>query len=150
MAKQELPPKMFYSITEVAQHYGINESTLRFWEKEFDIIAPKRSDNQRKIRSYTPQDVHNIGLIYHLLKEQRLTLSGAKERLKRKNGETQMRYEVLSRLQAIRAELVAIRRELDQPRVTDRAPSATPSGDTPPDAPQPGSKPEGEATLFDE
>ena len=94
--------------------------------------------------------MHTIWLIYHLLKEQLLTLSGAKERLKRKNGETQMRYEVLSRLQAIRAELVAIRRELDQPRVTDRASSATPSGDTPPDAPQPGSKPEGEATLFDE
>ena len=61
---------MFYTIAEVAQHYGINESTLRFWEKEFDIIAPKRSDNRRKIRAYTPQDVRNIGLIYHLLKEQ--------------------------------------------------------------------------------
>ena len=86
MAKKELPEKMFYSITEVAQYYNVNESTLRFWEKEFDLIAPKRSDNKRKIRSYTAQDVQNIGLIYHLLKEQGLTLSGAKEKLRKKPG----------------------------------------------------------------
>lgn len=141
---------MFYSITEVAQYYGINESTLRFWEKEFDIIAPKRSDNQRKIRSYTPQDVHNIGLIYHLLKEQRLTLSGAKERLKRKNSETQTRYEVLSRLQALRAELVAIRRELDTPHTATEN-SSTPSPEAPLDTPQPDSKPDKHTGhLFDD
>ena len=102
MAKKELPEKMFYSITEVAQYYNVNESTLRFWEKEFDLIAPKRSDNKRKIRSYTAQDVQNIGLIYHLLKEQGLTLSGAKNN-----------YEILSRLRSIRAEIVSICRELD-------------------------------------
>ena len=89
MAKKELPEKMFYSITEVAQYYNVNESTLRFWEKEFDLIAPKRSDNKRKIRSYTAQDVQNIGLIYHLLKEQGLTLSGAKEKLRKKPGKTE-------------------------------------------------------------
>ena len=50
MAKKELPEKMFNCITEVAQYYNVNESTLRFWEKEFDLIAPKRSDNKRKIR----------------------------------------------------------------------------------------------------
>ena len=103
MAKKELPEKMFYSITEVAQYYNVNESTLRFWEKEFDLIAPKRSDNKRKIRSYTAQDVQNIGLIYHLLKEQGLTLSGA----------TENNYEILSRLRSIRAEIVSICRELD-------------------------------------
>ena len=69
MAKKELPEKMFYSITEVAQYYNVNESTLRFWEKEFDLIAPKRSDNKRKIRSYTAQDVQNIGLIYSKSKD---------------------------------------------------------------------------------
>lgn len=104
---------MFYTIAEVAQHYGINESTLRFWEKEFDIIAPKRSDNRRKIRAYTPQDVRNIGLIYHLLKEQGLTLSGAKERLKRNAKKTGNLYDVVSRLQAIRNELSAVCRELN-------------------------------------
>lgn len=113
MAKKELPEKMFYSITEVAQYYNVNESTLRFWEKEFDIIAPKRSDNKRKIRSYTAQDVQNIGLIYHLLKEQGLTLSGAKEKLRKKTGKTENNYEILSRLRSIRAEIVSICRELD-------------------------------------
>ena len=113
MAKKELPEKMFYSITEVAQYYNVNESTLRFWEKEFDLIAPKRSDNKRKIRSYTAQDVQNIGLIYHLLKEQGLTLSGAKEKLKKKPGKTETNYELLSRLRSIRSEIVSICRELD-------------------------------------
>ena len=113
MAKKELPEKMFYSITEVAQYYNVNESTLRFWEKEFDLIAPKRSDNKRKIRSYTAQDVQNIGLIYHLLKEQGLTLSGAKEKLRKKPGKTENNYEILSRLRSIRAEIVSICRELD-------------------------------------
>ena len=113
MAKKELPEKMFYSITEVAQYYNVNESTLRFWEKEFDLIAPKRSDNKRKIRSYTAQDVQNIGLIYHLLKEQGLTLSGAKEKLKKKPGKTETNYEILSRLRSIRSEIVSICRELD-------------------------------------
>lgn len=108
MAKKELPEKMFYSITEVAQYYNVNESTLRFWEKEFDLIAPKRSDNKRKIRSYTAQDVQNIGLIYHLLKEQGLTLSGAKEKLRKKTGKTENNYEILSRLRSIRAEIVSI------------------------------------------
>ena len=100
MAKKELPEKMFYSITEVAQYYNVNESTLRFWEKEFDLIAPKRSDNKRKIRSYTAQDVQNIGLIYYLLKEQGLTLSGAKEKLRKKPGKTENNYEILSRLRS--------------------------------------------------
>ena len=113
MAKKELPEKIFYSITEVAQYYNVNESTLRFWEKEFDLIAPKRSDNKRKIRSYTAQDVQNIGLIYHLLKEQGLTLSGAKEKLRKKPGKTENNYEILSRLRSIRVEIVSICRELD-------------------------------------
>ena len=112
MKRKELPEKMFYTITEVAQHFGVSEPTLRFWEKEFDIIAPKRSDNKRQIRSYTAKDIHNIGLIYHLLKEQGMTLSGAKERLRKKPAETEARYEVISRLRTIRAELVDICREL--------------------------------------
>ncbi len=106
---------MFYSITEVAQYYDIPESTLRFWEKEFSFIAPKRSDNKRKIRSYTPKDIEKIGLIYHLLKEQKLTMNGAKEMLHHNMEKTERKYAVFSRLQAIRDELVAIRRELGNP-----------------------------------
>lgn len=136
MKRKELPEKMFYTITEVAQHFGVSEPTLRFWEKEFDIIAPKRSDNKRQIRSYTAKDIHNIGLIYHLLKEQGMTLSGAKERLRKKPAETEARYEVISRLRTIRAELADICRELSagaKPAAEPPA-AAEPSSEITPDA----------------
>ena len=113
MEQEKQPLKVYYSIGEVADMFGVNTSLIRFWEKEFDLIAPKRSDNKRKIRSYTAQDVQNIGLIYHLLKEQGLTLSGAKEKLKKKPGKTETNYEILSRLRSIRSEIVSICRELD-------------------------------------
>lgn len=136
MKRKELPEKMFYTITEVAQHFGVSEPTLRFWEKEFDIIAPKRSDNKRQIRSYTAKDIHNIGLIYHLLKEQGMTLSGAKERLRKKPAETEARYEVISRLRTIRAELVDICRELSAGAKSAAEPPAAeePSSEITPDA----------------
>ena len=134
MKRKELPEKMFYTITEVAQHFGVSEPTLRFWEKEFDIIAPRRSDNKRQIRSYTAKDIHNIGLIYHLLKEQGMTLSGAKERLRKKPAETEARYEVISRLRTIRAELADICRELSagaKPAAEPPAGGESPSEITP-------------------
>ncbi len=136
MKRKELPEKMFYTITEVAQHFGVSEPTLRFWEKEFDIIAPKRSDNKRQIRSYTAKDIRNIGLIYHLLKEQGMTLSGAKERLRKKPAETEARYEVISRLRAIRAELADICRELSAGAKSAAEPQAggEPSSEVTPDA----------------
>ncbi len=137
MKRKELPEKMFYTITEVAQHFGVSEPTLRFWEKEFDIIAPKRSDNKRQIRSYTAKDIHNIGLIYHLLKEQGMTLSGAKERLRKKPAETEARYEVISRLRAIRAELADICRELSagaKPAAAEPPAGGEPPSEVTPDA----------------
>ena len=137
MKRKDLPEKMFYTITEVAQHFGVSEPTLRFWEKEFDIIAPKRSDNKRQIRSYTAKDIHNIGLIYHLLKEQGMTLSGAKERLRKKPAETEARYEVISRLRAIRAELADICRELSagaKPAAAEPPAGGEPPSEVTPDA----------------
>lgn len=115
---------MYYTITEVAQYFGVNETTLRYWEKEFPIIAPKRSSNKRQIRAYTTKDINNIGLVYHLLKEQGLTLDGAKEQLRKKPTETESRYEVLCRLKAIRAELAEICKHLSsREKLADNAES---------------------------
>ena len=111
MAKKELPEKMFYSITEVAQYYNVNESTLRFWEKEFPQISPRTSG--RGVRQYRKEDVETIGLIYHLVKEKGMTLPGARQRLKDNKETTIRNYEIVSRLKEIKEELLAIKRELD-------------------------------------
>ena len=96
--------KLYYSIGEVADMFGVNQSLLRFWEKEFPQISPKTTG--RGIRQYRKEDVETIGLIYHLVKEKGMTLPGARQRLKDN-------YEIVNRLKAIKDELLAIKRELD-------------------------------------
>lgn len=64
----ELPNKLYYSIGEVAEAFGVNASLIRFWDKEFDILKPKK--NAKGNRMFTPEDIKNLKLIYHLVKEQ--------------------------------------------------------------------------------
>ncbi len=108
-ANKEL--KLYYSISEVAQMFGVNESLLRYWEKEFPMITPRKVGGN--IRQYRKEDVDNIRLVYYLVKEKGMTLSGAKQRLKQ-NKETIIRNsEILERLKSVREELVRMRKELD-------------------------------------
>ena len=72
--------KLYYSIGEVAEMFDVNASLIRFWEKEFDIIKPKK--NKKGNRLFTPEDLDNFKVIYNLVKEQGLTLDGAKKYLK--------------------------------------------------------------------
>jgi DNA-binding transcriptional MerR regulator len=104
--------KLYYSIGEVAEKFGVNESLLRYWEKEFDIIKPKK--NAKGTRSYRKEDIENIGLIYHLVKEKGLTLEGAKKKLKDNKSGVSKTHEVITRLQNIKEELLAMKTELDQ------------------------------------
>ena len=76
----EYPKKQFYSISEVAEIVGTNESTLRFWEREFKEIKPRRAS--RGVRLYSNADLQIVKLIFHLVKEKGLTLDGAKKHLK--------------------------------------------------------------------
>ena len=99
--------KLYYSIGEVADMFGVNQSLLRFWEKEFPQISPKTTG--RGIRQYRKEDVETIGLIYHLVKEKGMTL----QRLKDNKEATVRNYEIVNRLKAIKDELLAIKRELD-------------------------------------
>lgn len=102
--------KLYYSIGEVADMLGVNESLLRFWEKTFDIITPRKTE--KGTRFYRKEDIQNIRLVYYLVKEKGMTLAGAKKKL-RDNRESVIRnYEIIERLQAVRAELIAIRDEL--------------------------------------
>ena len=103
--------KLYYSIGEVADMFGVNQSLLRFWEKEFPQISPKTAG--RGIRQYRKEDVETIGLIYHLVKEKGMTLTGDRQRLK-ENKETTIRNdEIVNRLEAVKDELLAIQQEMD-------------------------------------
>lgn len=72
--------KLYYSIGEVAKMFNVNDSLIRFWEKEFDIIKPAR--NKKGNRLFTKEDVENIKIIFYLVKKRGYTLEGAKNKLK--------------------------------------------------------------------
>ena len=103
--------KLYYSIGEVAKMFDVNESLLRYWEKEFPIISPKKAGGN--VRQYRKEDIENIRLVYHLVKEKGMTLQGAKQKLKMNRETTIRTAEILDRLKLIREELVSMRKELD-------------------------------------
>ena len=117
--------KLYYSIHEVAAMLGpgVNESTLRYWEKEFPIIAPRKVGGN--VRQYRKEDIENIRLIYHLVKERGMTLKGAAKVLRQSSqDELKREMELLERLQKVRSLLVEVREELkagDGEQVLDSA-----------------------------
>ncbi|MDE5710088.1 MerR family transcriptional regulator [Bacteroides sp.] len=103
--------KLYYSISEVAAMINVNESLLRFWEKEFPQLKPKKGG--RGIRQYRKEDVETVKLIYHLVKERGMTLPGARQRMKDNKGATLRNFEIVERLKSIREELIGMRNALD-------------------------------------
>ena len=103
--------KKYYSIKEVSEMLEIPESTLRYWEKEFKEISPKK--NAKGIRHYTAADIEQIKLVNHLVKEKSLTIKGAKTRMKDNPQTATGTHEVVERLKAVREELKAILAELE-------------------------------------
>ena len=91
--------------------FDVNESLLRYWEKEFPFISPKKAGGN--IRQYRKEDIENIRLVYHLVKEKGMTLQGARQKLKMNRETTVRTTEILDRLKLIREELVSMRKELD-------------------------------------
>ncbi len=106
----DLPEKRYYSIGEVAKAFGVNPSLLRFWEKEFDVLQPKK--NAKGNRKFTPQDLKYLHLIYHLVKERGFTLEGAKTQLREEKQKTLSTWMVVQKLQKVRAELLKIKAQL--------------------------------------
>lgn len=106
----EDPRKLFYSIGEVAAIFDVNESLLRFWEKEFDTIKPKK--NSKGTRSYTKEDIEDIRQIYFLVKEKGMTLVGAKKRIKEERKGVSAQIEVVDRLRKVREELMKMKEEV--------------------------------------
>ena len=102
--------KVFYSIGEVADMFGVNTSNIRFWENEFDILKPHK--NAKGNRLFTKEDIENLKIIHHLLKERGMTIKGAQKKLKENKEETIQNIEIVNRLQEIRQMLIEIKDEL--------------------------------------
>jgi DNA-binding transcriptional MerR regulator len=105
--KEKKIEKLYYSIGEVAKIFTVNTSLIRFWEKEFDIIKPKK--NKKGNRFFTKQDIDNFHLIYHLVKEKGLTLSGAKKKIKENKEDTVHNFEIVQSLTNIRSLLIELK-----------------------------------------
>ena len=102
--------RLYYSIGEVAKMFNVNTSLIRFWEKEFDIIKPKK--NKKGNRLFTQQDVDNFYVIYNLVKERGYTLQGAKEKLRKNKDDTIKNIEIVKSLNKVRNFLIEIKKEL--------------------------------------
>lgn len=103
--------KIYYSIAEVAQKFGVAGSLLRFWEKEFPNINPRKTD--RGIRQYTAQDIEEIRIVYNLLKVKGMKIAAAKAVLSKNRKGAEDTSVILDELHSLRAELVALRKELN-------------------------------------
>ena len=103
---------MYYSIKEVAAMFGVNESTLRYWEQEFPYLKPKTS-GPSKIRQYQEKDIEQIRLIHNLVKVRGFKLAAAKKIISANRNGADRRAEVISRMIDVREQLQSLRRQLD-------------------------------------
>jgi len=111
LAEEKETEKLFYSIGEIAEMFGVNASLIRFWEKEFDIISP--SKNKKGNRLFTKKDIENFKLIFHFVKEKGYTLQGAKDKLKGGIKESdQVKAEVIDKLKSIKNQLLKLKDDL--------------------------------------
>lgn len=104
--------KLLYSMGEVTEMFDVNASLIRYWESKFDCIKPHK--NKKGNRMFTPSDIENLKLIYHLVKEKGMTLEGANNTMKRRGKSVKRDVSILERLQNIRAMLVEVRDSLGE------------------------------------
>lgn len=102
--------KLYYSITEVADMLQVNASLIRFWEKEFDTLSPTK--NKKGNRLFTPDDIEQLKLIHHLVKDRGFTLEGARQKLKNNKSEAVSENEIVDRLTRVREFLLELKSNL--------------------------------------
>jgi len=102
--------KLYYTIGEVSELFEVNASLIRFWEKEFDILKPKK--NKKGNRLFTPQDIDHLRIIYHLVKERGYTLQGAREKLKNNKEEVINKVAVVGSLNRIKEFLLDLKEQM--------------------------------------
>lgn len=103
--------RLYYSIQEVADHFAVNVSLLRFWEKEFDEIKPKKTSGGT--RQFTKEDIKQIEVIFHLVKEKGMTLDGARQTLRSNKDDELKRADAIEKLRNIKKELLQLEEEFD-------------------------------------
>ncbi|NDW18522.1 MerR family transcriptional regulator [Dysgonomonas sp. 216] len=103
--------KLYYSIKEVASHFNVKESLLRYWEKEFAEISPRKTEGGT--RQYTKDDIDQITVIHYLVKEKGMTLDGARQKLRTKKDEEIRRQQIISNLENIKKELDELKQSFD-------------------------------------
>lgn len=110
MSDNEEVQKRYYTIGEVAKLFNVNSSLIRFWEGEFSVLQPKK--NRKGNRLFTQEDIENIKIIYHLVKEKGYTLSGAKEEMKKNPNDIKDTQKVIESLSKLRGFLIEIKDSL--------------------------------------
>ena len=108
--KEKVIEKKYYSIGEVAEQLNVATSLIRFWESEFDVIKPKK--NRKGNRQFTKEDIENVKLIYHLVKDRGFTLQGAKDLLKNNTNPLKERMSNIDSMKRIRSFLVELKNQL--------------------------------------
>jgi len=102
--------KVYYTIGEVAELFEVNTSLIRFWEKEFDILKPQK--NKKGNRLFTKQDMDNMRIIFHLVKERGYTLQGAKDKLRQNKEDVVRNVEIIDSLNRIKGFLLDLKEEI--------------------------------------
>ncbi|MDA3866483.1 MAG: MerR family transcriptional regulator [Salinivirgaceae bacterium] len=102
--------KLYYSMGEIAEMFGLNASTIRYWEKNFPHLKPKK--NNKGNRQFTKKDIEDLKLIHYLLKDRGLTIKGAKSKIKDNKGNVTDNAEIVDRLQKIRSMLIEVKGHL--------------------------------------
>ena len=105
------PIKLYYSIKEVGEMVGVNESTLRYWEKEFPFLKPKVTGN--KVRQYTDKDIEQVKLIYNLIKVKGFKIAAARKYLQQNRAGAEKSSEVLDTLISVRDQLKDLKKQID-------------------------------------
>lgn len=109
--KEKKVEKLYYAIGEVAGMFDVKTSLIRFWEKEFDIIKPKK--NKKGNRFFTKEDIDNFHLIYHLVRERGMTLKGAQMKLKENRIDVENNFEIVKTLQEVKKALLELKEQMD-------------------------------------
>ena len=102
--------KMYYTMGEVTEMFNVNASQIRFYEKEFDILQPKK--NKKGNRLFTPEDIENLKIIFNLVDEKGFTLKGAKEYLKNNKSDVKENQRIIDSLEKLKGFLVNLAQEL--------------------------------------
>jgi DNA-binding transcriptional MerR regulator len=110
ITEKEETQKLYYSITEVSEMFELNASTLRFWEKEFDVLKPTK--NKKGNRLFTPEDLSNLKIIFHLVKERGYTLEGAKKKLAGNKNDIEIQMQLKDTLTRMKGFLTELKESL--------------------------------------